>query len=596
MTLDALDLEPFGFLPLAGGGGSSGGDDGGDDGSGDASGDGGGPSGSDDGGPSSDPSDGNNGISGGRSAGRGGPTAAEVDAMNAIGVHSGTEQDFADALGKASSTALSGRAAQAALGLLGAMTPGLTGTAIGLGTKAGKNNPYGATLADVFSQSTPEGIAAMAEALGIDPAAVEAAMDAHNEAAGLNADQQPSHEPGGDDFSGTSRSAAGGAVPRPGGGGEPTSQFSPGLKAPAPGTQPGDYDMGGLDEPWGQSSTGGGLLGSILGGRQASGGTGGDDLSGAFTASAAGGDLMQAMTGPDSTEARNAFRQLQGIDDSRSRGLFDESAGISRAMWDDWSAHGRTTLATLGDELKERSTEAHAARAAGLAASDVNQAFDTETANLRRDLQRYGIDPTSGRAMAGLRGLSLGRSGALAGAQTRTRMAEEQRLFNDRLNFVNTLDNSGKLAGAAAAGLSDAARGHAGLDAAQASRLAASGQGLAGIDASIRNTMLGDLNARRSLQSSREARSLADLNARRDLMSSREARSLADLNARRDMKINLEDLAFRERASLRGSADSRYAADKGVSIANSQANAQKSAAKWSAGGTLIGGFLGGLFS
>ena len=313
-----------------------------------------------------------------------------------------------------------------------------------------------------------------------------------------------------------------------------------------------------------------------------------------------GGDLMGSFQGPDSTEARNTFRQLQTIDDSRSRGLYDESADISRAMWDDWSAHGRTTLATLGDELKERSTEAHAARAAGLAAADVNQAFDTETANLRRDLQRYGINPGSGRAMAGLRGLSLGRSGALAGAQTRSRMSEEQRLFNDRLNFVTTLDNSGKMASAAASGLAGAASGHAGLDAARASRIATSAQGLAGIDASERSSMLGDLNARRNLLSAREGRSLADLNARRDLLSDREARSLADINAQRQMEMEMADLDFRERDAQRRSADTRYAADRSydasANAARKQASSQKSSSIWGALGSIGGAVIGGLFS
>ena len=369
----------------------------------------------------------------------------------------------------------------------------------------------------------------------------------------------------------------------------------------ATGTQAGDYDMGDLDDAW-------------------QGGTGtGGDLMQSFSPSSGGGALMEAFQGPDSTEARNAFRgladiddsdarnafaQLMAIDDSKARGLYDESASISRQMWQDWDAHGRTTLATLGDELKERSTEAHAARAAGLAASDVNQAFDTETANLRRDMQRYGIDPTSGRAMAGMRGLSLGRAGAVAGAQTRTRMAEEDRLFNDRLNFVNTLDNSGKLASSAAAGLATAAAGHGSLDQAKASRFEAAGSGfarltegqaqrqaqmasgLAGIDASERQAMLGDLNARRNLLSAREGRELADLNARRGLLSEREARSLQDLNARRTMKIGLEELAFRERDSLRRDATSRYAADKG-------AQNSRDSALYGAGGNIIGGVVGG---
>ena len=215
MTLEALDLEPFGFLPLAGGGGDDGGDAGGD-----ASGDGGGPSGDDGGndGPASDsggydpsagddnmggpaaaaaaaaapsgsegsdPGDGT-GIAGGRSAGRGGPTAAAVNAMNTIGVHNATEQGFAQALGKAAQTGLSSKVAGGALGLMGAMTPGMTGTAIGLAGKATRGgnfglNTHGATWGDVFSQSVPAGVNAMAQSLGIAPEAVAEGLAAANE-------------------------------------------------------------------------------------------------------------------------------------------------------------------------------------------------------------------------------------------------------------------------------------------------------------------------------------------------------------------------------------------------------------------------------
>ena len=250
MTLEALDLEPFGFLPLAGGGGDGGDGGGGDasgDGGGDASGDGGGPGGGDDsggdfggfgdygsgstgygatqgetggfdtgsygtaddnyGGTVSDDSGSGaspsgTGVAAGRSTGRGGPTAAAVNAMNALGVHSGTQADFSAALGKAASTGLSGKVAGGALGLMGALTPGVTGTGIGLAGKTTGNfglNTHGATWGDVFSQSVPAGVTAMGAALGVPEAEVEAAMEAYNEAAGLNADQQPTVEPGGPD-------------------------------------------------------------------------------------------------------------------------------------------------------------------------------------------------------------------------------------------------------------------------------------------------------------------------------------------------------------------------------------------------------------
>ena len=288
MTLDALELEPLGFLPLGGGGGDGGGDAGGD-----ASGDGGGGGGAgtgDDysgfggfgdygsgptgygaaafgdtsgfntgnygtaadnyggtgpgpggssggssgggtysrtpedpvaasqraaraeqvaqgyrtsidgnlttagraalGAPSSAPPSGTE-IAGGRSAGRGGPTAAAVDAMNTIGVHNATEQGFANALGKAAQTGLSGKVAGGMLGMLGAMTPGVTGTAIGIAGRATPNaqgergnfglTTHGATWGDVFSQSVPSGVNAMAQSLGIAPEAVAEGLAAAND-------------------------------------------------------------------------------------------------------------------------------------------------------------------------------------------------------------------------------------------------------------------------------------------------------------------------------------------------------------------------------------------------------------------------------
>ena len=285
MTLEALDLELFGFLPLGGGGG-----DGGDDGGGDASGDGGGGGGAGTGddysgfggfgdygsgptgygaaafgdtsgfntgnygtaadnyggtGPGSGGSGGSGGthsratedpvataqranraqqvaqgyrtsidgkltaagraalgapgsgsssgagIAGGRSAGRGGPTAAAVDAMNTIGVHNATEQGFANALGKEAQTGLSGKVAGGMLGMLGAMTPGITGTAIGIAGRATPNaqgqrgnfglTTHGATWGDVFSQSVPSGVNAMAQSLGIAPEAVAEGLAAAND-------------------------------------------------------------------------------------------------------------------------------------------------------------------------------------------------------------------------------------------------------------------------------------------------------------------------------------------------------------------------------------------------------------------------------
>lgn len=226
-------------------------------------------------------------------------------------------------------------------------------------------------------------------------------------------------------------------------------------------------------------------------------------------------------------DLENAFSWTS---DGAARGAFQESAGMSRQMWDDWTTHGRPTLEAMAENLRTRNTEAHAERAAGLAAADVNQAFDTEEANFRRNLQRYGVSPTSGRAMSGLRGLSLGRAGSIAGAKTRTRMAEESRLFRDQGIF---LDSTGRLASAGLAGTARAA------------------QGLAGIDASER------------------------------------AAALADLNARRSAKVSLEGIAAGERASERSAAATKYAADR-----NYQANrkASRDSMMWG----LVGGFLGGI--
>ena len=119
-------------------------------------------------------------------------------------------------------------------------------------------------------------------------------------------------------------------------------------------------------------------------------------------------NLFGQIANMDDSEARGFFRQMASIDDSASRGLFEEATGISRAMWDDWDTMGRPTLQAMSDELRDRSTEAYAERAAGLAAADVNQAFDTETENYRRELARYGIDP---RSAGPRRGSASWRSG-----------------------------------------------------------------------------------------------------------------------------------------------------------------------------------------
>lgn len=242
-----------------------------------------------------------------------------------------------------------------------------------------------------------------------------------------------------------------------------------------------------------------------------------------------GGGEGEGGEGEGEGETSKLFAPMAGGEynwGKQSRGLFTESAGMSRQMWDDWETHGRPTLEAMASNLANRNTEAHAERMAGLAAADTNQAFDTEEGNFRRNLQRYGVSPTSGRAMSGLRDLSLGRAGAVAGAKTKSRISTEDRLFRDQGMFI---DATGRLGSAGMTGTAQAA------------------QGLAGIDASER------------------------------------AAALADLNARRSARVSLEAIAAGERNQVRAGEAARYAADREY---KTNAKDRRDANLWTAAGAL----------
>ena len=105
--------------------------------------------------------------------------------------------------------------------------------------------------------------------------------------------------------------------------------------------------------------------------------------------------------------------------------LWAAQTEIARGLWDSYQSYGAPILADLSEEA-QRPLSAYRgdmAQRASEAATDVDQAFDTSIGTLRRDMGRFGADPTSGRYVGTMRGMEMGRAAAKAGAMTGARRA-----------------------------------------------------------------------------------------------------------------------------------------------------------------------------
>ena len=140
--------------------------------------------------------------------------------------------------------------------------------------------------------------------------------------------------------------------------------------------------------------------------------------------------------------------------------LYRAQAEIARAQWAEYQQYGSPVLKGLSEEALTPLSEGEYARVASRAGADVDQSYDAAEGELRTELGRYGVNPSSGRYVGTLRNLNLGRAASKAGAMTLSQDRARDR--KDRLRF-GTLAAAQGQAGSATQGLASAAGGFSDL-------------------------------------------------------------------------------------------------------------------------------------
>ena len=148
---------------------------------------------------------------------------------------------------------------------------------------------------------------------------------------------------------------------------------------------------------------------------------------------------------------------------AQSGKYYEQMAGIAREQFDIYKEHGIPALEKLTGFEERKPSDAEYAAAAGQAGADVDVAYDRAGAELKSNLSRYGVNPSSGRFAGANRALALDRAGSKAGARTGSRIDTKHGVATDEMRRYGRLSGTyGTVAGipgAAAAGLSAAAGG-----------------------------------------------------------------------------------------------------------------------------------------
>ena len=109
---------------------------------------------------------------------------------------------------------------------------------------------------------------------------------------------------------------------------------------------------------------------------------------------------------------------------SEERENWKTQTEISRGLWDSYQSLGAPVLEQLSGEALEpldKDYDALASSRASAAGTDVEQAFGDSASRIKRQLERAGVRPDSGRFTATMRSLDLGRATSKAGAMTGAR-------------------------------------------------------------------------------------------------------------------------------------------------------------------------------
>ena len=134
-----------------------------------------------------------------------------------------------------------------------------------------------------------------------------------------------------------------------------------------------------------------------------------------------------------SSGARGRSREAQRQAAEAARRIQETGEQMLEIMndrWDFYKEHGEQVDITLIEDAMNffRETfEGGAEQAASRAAEDVATAFDRAGAASRRNLQRFGVDPTSGRFVGQENAVAIQRAEAEAGSRNQARRTEEDR-------------------------------------------------------------------------------------------------------------------------------------------------------------------------
>jgi len=149
--------------------------------------------------------------------------------------------------------------------------------------------------------------------------------------------------------------------------------------------------------------------------------------------------VVGGILGKDDLKRANAL-------DERAVALGDDLTGVGDRMWDwanerwqfyqDMGQPADIALINQAMEYARKGPEAAVQRVR----ADVNTAYDRAQGITERRMQRYGVDPSSGRYVGSQRGVEMNRAASEVGSANRARREEEREAFR-RLGGASDVGN-----------------------------------------------------------------------------------------------------------------------------------------------------------
>jgi len=145
---------------------------------------------------------------------------------------------------------------------------------------------------------------------------------------------------------------------------------------------------------------------------------------------------------------------------AEARELYRIQGQIAREQWDEHKRLGSPVLENLAADAQAGPSAARYKERIGAAGADVSHAFGREREMQRREMGRYGLNPSSGRFVGTDRAMGISEAGATAGAMTRARRGVDDEDYARKINLVGITTGQGAQA---QQGLSSAAGGLSGI-------------------------------------------------------------------------------------------------------------------------------------